>query len=854
MNEDSEKTSAETNGSGSEQDRTLRDGVKEVNRRQLLKGALVAGAAGVAGVSFRWAQRGDSWGTSDHNWTSAEATLQTPWFDDVSPDTVHTEYPRPQLSRDRWQNLNGVWEFESDTESKPESFSKEILVPFPVESPLSGLKREADHLWYRQTFSVPDEWKIDSGERLLLHFEAVDYETVVYVNGDRVGTHTGGYDHFMFDVTDALDDGEQELVIEVYDPTDRGQPKGKQHTDPENIWYTSASGIWQTVWLEPVSEVHVESVNAMPNLDAEALSLRVKTTANDVRVEAAAFVGDDEIGSVSGSPDDQMMLPVPDPRPWSPDDPFLYDMVIRLVQNENVVDEVESYFGMRSINVETIEGVVRTTLNGEPFFSLATLDQGYWPDGIYTAPTDEALRSDLKRHRELGFNSVRKHVKIEPRRWYYHADRLGLVVWQDMPNMYGFSGSPTADEREQYEIELRRMVDELGNHPAICVWVPFNESWGGFDLSRVAGAIREWDDRLVDANSGANVENDDPGVGHILDYHNYPGPDPAPLAETRTGALGEFGGLGLVVDGHRWGTSDEYSYDAYLSPANLTEAYVQKLDRTELLAQNCGLSGAIYTQLTDVENEVNGLLTYDREVVKPDIDAVRSANESLLDVAIKPPEDGNSGELIAYWPFDEGEGATANDDVGTVDAELVGNPSWTDGRKTHALTFDGKGDYLDTGKALIDTTGDYSVEAWVQLDDRDRFQTAVSQDGQIVSGFYLQYSAEDDSLAFGAPTHDATGEVVRATAGEQPETGRWYHLLGVRDVSARAFRLFVDGELIDETQYCPGFETNGSFVIGRGRWDETNLNYWRGAIDEVRVYDRALTENEIAERYTPERE
>lgn len=829
-----------------------------MTRRKLLAGSLAAGVVGVAGASATLNRRDGGPVPGDHDWSPAEAPLETPWFDEVSAEDPHDAYPRPQLVRDRWQHLNGVWGLEpADDDASPPTdreLEEGILVPFPVESPLSGVGREEDHVFYRRTFEIPDDWDVRGDERLRLHFEAVDYETTVYVNGTDVGAHTGGYDHFSFDVTDALTDARrQEIVLSVADRTEEGQTLGKQHPNGGDIWYTPTTGVWQTVWLEPVAEQYIESLDVTPDVDDETLRLSVATAGRaDPTVEATAFADGTEVGAASGAPGEPLEIPVTEPRLWSPDDPFLYDLEVQLVDDGTAVDTVESYFGMRSVGTETIRGRPRLTLNGEFEFELATLDQGFWPDGIYTAPTDDALAFDLKKHEELGFNAVRKHVKVEPRRWYYHADRLGLLVQQDVPSTADFSGTPDEAQREQFERELRAAVDQLGNHPSITTWIPFNEGWGAYDQERIADEIAEWDpERLVTANSGANVDGGDCGCGDVLDFHHYPGPGSIPQTEDRVSVLGEFGGLGLAIEDHRWSPGDDYSYDTYFTTAGLTEAYVEKLGRVGLVAEQCGLSSAVYTQITDVENENNGIMTYDRKVVKMDAEAVREANEAAITAGrnVDPGarDDGGSLDGVGYWPFEEGEGETAADAVGDNDGVLSDRVSWTEGKNGTALSFDNG--FVDLQTGVLDTLGDYSVAAWVNLADRNAIQTAVSQSGENVSGFALQYVGPDDRFAFTAMDADEGGTETRATGAGMPALGRWYHLVGVRNAHDRSIRLFVDGTLIDDQSFCPGFDATGSTVIGSGLRDSLLTSYWDGAIDDVRIFDWALDEDDVVELY-----
>ncbi|GAA2352815.1 PA14 domain-containing protein [Nonomuraea africana] len=543
--------------------------------------------------------------------------LQTRWSKDVDAAGPLPEYPRPQLVRNRWRSLNGTWQFAPAEagEAPPtgRDLAERIVVPYPVESTLSGIGRHEERMWYRRTFTVPRSWQ---KERVLLHLDAVDYESVVYVNGQRVGAHKGGYDRFTVDVTDALSDkGGQELVVGVHDPTDPArQALGKQRLSPGGIMYTSASGIWQSVWLEPVAAQHITSVDTTPDVAGQALRVKVNGTGGQAEITARA--GDRVVGRVSGAVGAELTLPVPNPRLWSPDDPFLYDLTVEVGK-----DRVRSYFGMRSIAVE--QG--RILLNGSPVFQLGPLDQGFWPDGIYTAPTDEALRFDLEETKRLGFNAVRKHVKVESDRWYHHADRLGLLVWQDMPAMFGTGA------RQQYETELRRMVDQHRSSPSIVMWVPFNEGWGQYDQARIADLVKSWDpSRLVDNMSGINCCGAvDGGNGDIIDFHIYPGPgNPGRPTAARALVLGEYGGLGLPLIGHTW-SGGGWGYAVEPDRKALTDRYVGMNAELRRLHACNGLSAAIYTQTTDVETELNGLITYDREITKPDVQRIHDANKAL---------------------------------------------------------------------------------------------------------------------------------------------------------------------------------------------------------------------------------
>ena len=560
-------------------------------------------------------------------WQPAPAPLLTRWAAEVSPTNALPEYPRPQLVRSNWLNLNGLWDYAITARANPPppAYAAKILVPFPVESALSGVGQrvsETNTLCYRRTFTVPPAW---AGQRVRLHFGAADWETQVFVNGQAVGQHRGGFDAFSFDLTPWLKAGgaEQELVVSVWDPTEGDQPRGKQSRRPEGIFYTPTSGLWQTVWLEPVPAVCVDSLRLTPDLDASALRLRaeVNSLAAALTVEAVAFAEGKEVARVSGPANAELILPIVAPRLWSPDDPFLYDLQVTLREGERVMERVGSYFGMRKISLlKDAAGVTRLALNGKVQFQLGTLDQGFWPDGIYTAPTDAALRSDIEVLKQAGFNLIRKHVKVEPARWYYWCDRLGMLVWQDMPS--GNNGTPAA--RVQFEAELQRLVAGLRNHPSLVLWVLFNEGWGQYDTERLTAWLKRLDpSRLVSNASGWT----DQRVGDVIDAHSYPGPEsPVPTPE-RAAVLGEFGGLGLGVDGHTW-SKQVWGYQSMGDTSKLTARYFWLLSRVWALRDAAGLSAAVYTQTSDVETECNGLLTYDRALCKLDLDTLRTANRS----------------------------------------------------------------------------------------------------------------------------------------------------------------------------------------------------------------------------------
>ena len=555
-------------------------------------------------------------------WAPPKGQLMTRWAKDVSPDKVHPEYPRPQMVRADWMNLNGLWQLELGVADDPPPVGKDlsmrILVPFPVESALSGVMKRADRLWYRRTFQVPEKWR---GQRVMLHFQAVDWESSVYVNGRLLGGHRGGYDAFSFDITDALrTSGNQELIVRVFDPTNDGdQPRGKQAKRARGIWYTPTTGIWQTTWLEPVPAARIDRLLMTPDLDASCLKLQIEgvNAANGI-IEMVARDGPTEVARASGGVGSEIQLAIARDKlkTWSPDAPFLYDLSVTLKLGDRVVDQVQSYFGMRKIALgKDDKGRMRINLNNEAVFHIGPLDQGYWPDGLYTAPTDEALRYDIEITKKLGFNMTRKHVKIEPARWYYWCDKLGLMVWQDMPTGDNWktpkSGIElTPETKTQFEIELRRMVEGFRNHPSIVMWILFNEGWGQHDTPRYVEMVRKLDSsRLINSASGW----DDAKVGDILDIHMYRNPKPPPPQPDRAGVLGECGGMPLA-------------FPANADFAEGSRRYAELLDKIHGFHNEQAMSGAVYTQITNVENERNGLLTFDRAVIQVNVDEVAAAN------------------------------------------------------------------------------------------------------------------------------------------------------------------------------------------------------------------------------------
>lgn len=550
----------------------------------------------------------------------------TRWAGDVNPRSPLPEYPRPQLKRNQWQNLNGHWWYaiRPKLEKQPAKWDGRIVVPFPIESQLSGVQKQVgkdDVLWYRRSFTIPKAWR---EQNVILNFGAVDWETTVWINGKEVGSHRGGYDPFSFNVSSFLSDKEeQELVIRVWDPTNSGpQPRGKQLNNPKGIWYTPVTGIWQTVWMEPVPKTWIRSLKIIPDIDAK--TVKVQVIADGMKpIEITVLDEEKKIVSAMGKSGDTITLAIPELKLWLPDSPFLYDLKVKLGE-----DEVASYFGMRKIETRPDDkGITRLFLNNKPLFHFGLLDQGWWPDGLYTAPTDDALKHDLEVTKKLGFNVARKHVKVEPARWYYWADKLGIMVWQDMPSAMQTEGAMkamriprgakadaelTPEAKKLFRGELKAMMDALQNHPSIVMWVPFNEGWGQHDTNEILKWVKKYDPtRLVSGPSGW----EDRGYGDTKDMHKYPGPDMFPVVKGRASVLGEFGGLGLPVRGHTWVTQNNWGYRTYETSEKLNEEYEKLMRQLPGLIEK-GLAAAIYTQTTDVEVEVNGVMTYDRSLIK----------------------------------------------------------------------------------------------------------------------------------------------------------------------------------------------------------------------------------------------
>ena len=577
-------------------------------------------------------------------WRPAGDKLKTAWADEVDPACPLPEYPRPTLVRPEWRNLNGLWDYAilpADA-PQPERFDGKILVPYPVESSLSGVQRrltENEVLWYERRFTVPAGWRQGA---LLLHFGAVDWEADIYLNGIRVGGHKGGYTAFSIDIAPYLTRGEQTLAVRVTDPTDRGtQPRGKQVTESRTIWYTPVTGIWQTVWLEPVPESRIAALRSTPDIDTKSLTVEAVT----VGVRPGDIVGvtlrdnGRTVATARAAAGEPLRLTLSDMKLWTPDTPVLYNLEATLLRGGKPVDRVGSYAAMRkNSTVRGKEGFLRLQLNDRECFQFGPLDQGWWPDGLYTAPTDEALVYDIVKTKELGFNMIRKHVKVEPERWYWHCDRLGILVWQDMPNggpspewqnnryFNGAEAERTARSEEQFRREWKEIIDQLYNHPSVVMWVPFNEAWGQFKTAEIARWTKDYDPtRIVNAASGGNFY---PDAGEVLDIHSYPHPRFYLFDIGRVNVIGEYGGIGLPLEGHLWQPDRNWGYIRFKDAGEVTDEYIRYAEMLERLIPT-GCSGAVYTQTTDVEIEVNGLMTYDRKRMKVDERRLREVNRRL---------------------------------------------------------------------------------------------------------------------------------------------------------------------------------------------------------------------------------
>ena len=576
-------------------------------------------------------------------WKPAGDKIKTTWAEQIDPNNVLPEYPRPIMERKEWKNLNGLWEYaiRPTGTQQPADMDGQILVPFAVESSLSGVMKtlgKENELWYSREFTVPSSWK---GKNILLHFGAVDWQADVWVNGVKMGQHRGGYTPFSFDITPVLAKGKNQITVKVWDPSDEGyQPRGKQVKHPDGIWYTPVSGIWQTVWMEPVSANHITRLKTTPDIDKKILIVEAHTATGNPSAVVSVVVseGGKVVATGKAMQGQPVQLAIENARLWSPENPFLYDMKVTLTDNGKVIDEVNSYAAMRKYSIrQGADGITRLQLNNRNVFHFGPLDQGWWPDGLYTAPTDEALVYDIKKVKDFGYNMIRKHVKVEPARWYTHCDKLGVIVWQDMPNgdrgpewqsrqyFKGVEMVHSAESEANYRREWKEIIDLLYSNPCVEVWVPFNECWGQFKTPDIAAWTKAYDpSRLVNPASGGNHYT----CGDILDLHNYPGHDLYLYDPMRATVLGEYGGIGLVMKDHLWMPDRNWGYVKFNNPEEVTTEYIKYAEHLLQLIPR-GFSAGVYTQITDVEGEVNGLMTYDRKEIKVNEKKIREMNQKI---------------------------------------------------------------------------------------------------------------------------------------------------------------------------------------------------------------------------------
>ena len=581
-------------------------------------------------------------------WKPVGDKIKTVWAEKINPECPLPEYPRPIMERKQWKNLNGLWNYaitKKDADM-PATFDGKILVPFAVESSLSGVGKTItgeNSIWYERKLEIPADWK---GKDILLHFGAVDWKAEVFINAKKVGEHFGGFAPFYFNITEHLKAGENSLSVRVFDSTE-GAPRGKQKLKVSKIFYTAVSGIWQTVWLEPVAKSHISRLKITPNLDHSCFEFVVESPSRRSVAEISILDGEKVVASAKTFTNKAVSIFVENPKLWSPKSPFLYDVKITLTNSGKVVDEVKSYCAMRKLEVfrknNYLEAVLM--LNNKKFFTFGPLDQGYWPDGLMTAPTDEALKFDIEKTKQLGFNSIRKHAKTEPARWYTHCDRIGVVVWQDMPSMYTNTNNwqrfnyiknekdAPAEMEANYRREWKEILDALQPYPCICIWTPFNENWGQFKTKEITDWTKQYDpSRLVNSASGGNYVE----CGDIVDTHNYPHPRLIFCDPSKINVIGEYGGLGMPVENHTWIVGKKnWGYRTFDSADEVLKhysSYVQSLIEMAKTKSYIPVYGAVYTQITDVETELNGLITYDRKVIKIDEEKLRQVNQKLSDV------------------------------------------------------------------------------------------------------------------------------------------------------------------------------------------------------------------------------
>ncbi|AKQ46171.1 hypothetical protein TH63_11890 [Rufibacter radiotolerans] len=719
-------------------------------------------------------------------WQPVGDKIKTKWAKNVNPGNAWQEYPRPQLKRADWKNLNGLWEYaiQKKGQPQPKQFQGKILVPYAVESSLSGVGKPLlpdQELWYRTTFSVPSSWK---DQNAILHFEAVDWQTTVYLNGKKVGEHKGGSDPFSFDVSSYLKKGDQDLVVQVWDPTDSDiQPRGKQILKPHGFWYTAVSGIWQTVWLEPVHKAAIKTLVPEADIDKNLVTLKSSlfqgTGKEQLRYKITykgAVVAEKEVPY-----QEAISLSIPEPHLWSPEYPNLYQLKLEIVKSGQVLDQVDTYFAMRKIALgQDKNGYVKLFLNNQPYFHWGVLDQGWWPDGLLTPPSDEAMKYDMEVVKAMGYNTIRKHIKVEPARFYYHADTMGLLVWQDMPSGFLKLGheeqhvkfdatkdwARPKESAVQFEKEWRSIIDNFRFFPSIVVWVPFNEGWGQYDTERVVNWTQTYDPtRLVDGTSGWT----DRKVGHMFDAHQYPGPSIEPSSQNagRAIVLGEFGGLGYPVQDHLWEKGKRnWGYRTYLTGDQLIDEYTKLLHNVYPLISR-GLAAAIYTQTSDVEGEVNGLMTYDREVIKVPVATARILHEPLFYKDVKNREyilrdsEVETSSMMASYVF-PGQGWNLHNPFNAAFKKITGPVPVKKGQALWAANSFMRQDLPERMALKVFARGDlkiylngHLIHNRYTLTKRHYDEINISEftkflkQGKNVIGFELQNAVEDSEFDFG---------------------------------------------------------------------------------------------------------
>ena len=812
--------------------------------------------------------------------------LLTPWTGSVSSTDPLPDYPRPELQRTRWMSLNGPWQYESGASAPPfgQQLGETILVPFPVQSPLSGIERDDRSGWYRREFTVPAGWH---GDRVLLNFGAVTWAATVYVNGRRVGSHTGSYTSFSFDITAAVHrQGPNELVVGYLNPMGGAdEPVGKQNANGSyGVHHTASSGIWQTVWLEPVAASHITGLTVVPDLRRHRVRIRVAArTAGPVRVLAEALDGGHLVATARGGAGRTLTLSLPHPHLWSPADPFLYRLRLMLVAGRRTVDRVQSYFGMRSISLGYVAGHVRVLLNGHFVFQSGVLDQGLWPDGLYAAPTDAALRFDLLAAKRLGYNMIRAHEKVETDRWYYWADRIGLLVWQDMPSppVVGLP-RPTAAGRADFLRELADAVTERQMHPSIVTWVPFNEGWGQFDEAGITRTIRRLDPAaLVDTDGGsanccAAIES---ANSDLRDTHGYFGPFAVP-SDYRATAIGEYGGMfPFPPANHRWPGPPLSIGSPAVGQSPLIVAGMLGVQFGDLAQEMrlVGLSAAVYTELSAYEQE-EGILTYDRRVYTLDPNAIRADNDALIGASQQPSELHSPRAAVpvgasGIWTFDAGRGTVAADGSPVRHPlTLAGGAGWTTGVEGgHALSLPTAAAGATAGTMVVDTEHSFTVSAWLKASRPHETAPAITELGSDGPSFSLGILTEPRSnqvlpgeiasgrlapalrtwWTFAVPTFPTCSLLTCAVLADtrygdgraSPRAGVWYAVTGVYDARTLTTSIYVDGvpEDVDHPAHVP--PSRGPLAVGG----------FIGAVDELRTYARALTPGEVWALYAAER-